>query len=58
MNAVPAVLHMHISCNGTANCTVGHDCEALFFWRQNAFNDNYVKKLLFPFQVPQGIKNK
>jgi len=38
----------HIYCNGTANCTVGHDCEAfLLLLGQIAFN--FVKKTTVPF---------
>ena len=34
-------VHAH---NGTANCTVGHDCEALLLLGQNVFNDSSVEK--------------
>ena len=58
-NDVPAVLYIHTmlyqqsytytQCNGTANCTVGHHCEALLLLGQNAVNDNCVeKKTTFP----------
>jgi hypothetical protein len=31
-------------CNGTANCTVGRDCEALLLLGQNEFSANSVKE--------------
>ena len=46
----------HSYCNGTANCTVGHHCEALLFLGQNAFN--FVKKTTVPFHVPHGMQTK
>jgi len=46
----------HSYCNGTANCTVGHDCEALLFLGQNAVN--FVKKTTVPFHVPHRIQTK
>jgi hypothetical protein len=55
----PVHAQSHSYCNGTANCTVGHHCEALLFLGQNAFNANSVEeKLLFPFHVPQGAQTK
>jgi hypothetical protein len=44
-------------CNGTANCTVGHDCVALLLlllW-QNAFNVNSVHKTTF--SVSRATRN-
>ena len=38
--------HVHAH-SGTANCTVGHDCEALLLLGQNACNANCVKETTF-----------
>ena len=46
----------HSYCNGTANCTVGHHCEALLVLGQNAFN--FVKKTIVPFHVPHRTQTK
>jgi hypothetical protein len=48
-------VHAH---NGTANCTVGHDCEALLLLGQNVFNANSVEKTSFPFPMTHGIQIK
>ena len=48
-------VHAH---NGTANCTVGHDWEALLLLGKNAFNANSIKEITFPFRVPHCIHTK
>ena len=42
-STVPA----HSHCNGTANCAVGHHCDASLLLGQNAFNANSVEKATF-----------
>jgi len=37
---------LNSSGNGTANCNVGQDREALLFLGQNAFNVNFVMKII------------